>query len=490
MKKGLALLATAAAVIVTALYMSAPRTPERRVAVHSTLPSADTAKTVLNATYRHRQWMNVEAGSSSIRAFIVYPQRSNKAPVVVLSATGQGPSDWIRAVADQVAAEGFIAIVPDVLSGLGPHGGDANDFPSGTAVADALDRLGPREIARRTEAVRRYATALPSATGQSASLSFDSTGRTATVAVGKHAASFSGNTDAWPRAIAYLAKQTGDRPVGGVNPDLPEDHSAHIGMAMAQGRGFPKVPNLPASGFNAKGTLASSKLHKEFVDIPMDHVKLHTWVEYPEGDGKAPIVIVMQHAPGMDEWQRSLADQLALEGFIAIAPDLNSGLGPNGGNFDSFVDADSVSRAIARLNEKDILDRYIAARNWGMKLARASGKSASIGFCMGGGNSFRLAAEVPELNAAVSYYGNPSKDFNFSKIHAPVLAFYGEEDARVTSTLPATQAAMKENGKSFEAHNYPHTTHGFVEYQTLAGNLEALTDAWPRTIAFLKKHTQ
>jgi carboxymethylenebutenolidase len=222
----------------------------------------------------------------------------------------------------------------------------------------------------------------------------------------------------------------------------------------------------------------------------MEHVKLHTWVEYPEGDGKAPIVIVMQHAPGMDEWQRALADQLALEGFIAIAPDLNSGLGPNGGNFDSFVDADSVSRAIARLNEKDILDRYVAARNWGMKLARANGKSASIGFCMGGGNSFRLAAEVPELNAAVSYYGNPSKSLDFSKVHAPVLAFYGEEDARVTSTLPATQAAMKENGKSFEAHNYPHTTHGFVEYQTLAGNLEALTDAWPKTIAFLKKHTQ
>jgi carboxymethylenebutenolidase len=490
MKVRLGLLVAALAVILIGLYIGMPRTPGRIATVHSTLPSEAGAKTVLNATYRHRQWVNVEAGSSSIRAFIVYPQRSNKAPVVVLSATGQGASDWIRAVADQVAAEGFIAIVPDVLSGLGPNGGDANDFPSATAVADALERLGPREIARRTEAVRQYAIALPSATGQSASLNFDSIGRTATVAVGKHTASFSGNAEIWPRAIAYLTKETGDRPVGGVNPDVPEDHSAHIGMAMAQGRGFPKVPNLPASGFNAKGTLASSKLRKEFVDISMDHVKLHTWVEYPEGDGKAPIVIVMQHAPGMDEWQRALADQLALEGFIAIAPDLNSGLGPNGGNFDSFVDADSVSRAIARLNENDILERYKAARNWGMKLARANGKSASIGFCMGGGNSFRLAAEVPELNAAVSYYGNPSKSLDFSKVHAPVLAFYGEEDARVTSTLPATQAAMKENGKSFEAHNYPHTTHGFVEYQTLAGNLEALTDAWPKTIAFLKKHTQ
>src|SRR5260370_26451921 len=168
---------------------------------------------------------------------MVYPEGCKKAPGVVLSATGQGASDWIRAVADQAAAAGFIAIVPDVLSGLGHNGGDANDFPSATAVAEALDQLGPGEVARRTEAARDYAVALPSATGQSASLNFDSTGRTATVAVGKHTASFSGNTAVWPRAIAYLAKQTGDRPAGGVNPDVPEDHSTHIGMAMAQGRG-------------------------------------------------------------------------------------------------------------------------------------------------------------------------------------------------------------------------------------------------------------
>src|ERR1700730_6713543 len=208
MKKGLALSVVAAAVIVS-VYVGVHRTQERIAIVHSTLPSEDTAKTVLNATYRHRQWVNVEAGSSNIRAFIVYPQRSNKAPVVVLSATVQGASDWIRAVADQVAAEGFIAIVPDVLSGLGPNGGDANDFPSATAVADALERLGPREIARRPQAVRQYAIALPSATGQSPSLNFDSIGRTATVAVGKHTASFSGNAEIWPRAIAYLTKETG-----------------------------------------------------------------------------------------------------------------------------------------------------------------------------------------------------------------------------------------------------------------------------------------
>jgi carboxymethylenebutenolidase len=92
---------------------------------------------VLNSTHRHRQWVNVSAGSADIRAFIVYPERSNKAPVVVVTATRQGASDWIRAVADQVAADGFIAIVPDVLSGLGPNGGDCRCLGQDDRVPEA-----------------------------------------------------------------------------------------------------------------------------------------------------------------------------------------------------------------------------------------------------------------------------------------------------------------------------------------------------------------
>ena len=505
MKNTLGLFASASAIILATLYFGGSLVLKRpiapAVAAHSTLPSVENAKAVLNSTHRHRQWVNVSAGSANIRAFIVYPERSNKAPVVVVTAARQGASDWIRAVADQVAADGFIAIVPDVLSGLGPNGGDTNAFPSAQAVADALAQLGAAENERRTNAVREYALALPSANGRSASLNFDSTAGGAAVMASvarERAATFLGSGDTYARAVAFLTKQTGDRPVVGVNPDAPEDHSAHFGMAMAQtpiesrtgGRGFPKIPHLPSAGFNARGTLLKSKLRREFVDIPMGQTKLHTWVEYPEGQGRAPIVIVMEHAPGLDDWQRAVADQLALDGFIAIAPDLNSGLGPNGGNFDSFADADEVSRSVSRLTEQEQLNRYKAARDWGMKLERANGKSASIGFCMGGGNSFRFAANIPELNAAVSYYGNPSKDFDFSKIKAPILAFYGEEDARVTSTLEPTQAAMKASGKYFEAYNYPHTTHGFVEYQSLAGNAAALADAWPKTFAFLRQHTQ
>src|SRR5579864_3037172 len=107
------------------------------VAMHSTLPSPAIAKMLLNSTHRHREWVNVPVGSAGVRAFIVYPERSDNAPVVMVSAGRQGASDWIRAVADQIAAEGFIAVVPDVLSGLGPFGGDTNAFASPEAVAAA-----------------------------------------------------------------------------------------------------------------------------------------------------------------------------------------------------------------------------------------------------------------------------------------------------------------------------------------------------------------
>ncbi len=490
--KKLLLLGVAIAGVVLLYRAAKPDTP---VVMHSVLPKEAAAKALLNSTHRHREWVSV----ANIRAFIVYPERSDKAPVVVLSAGKQGASDWIRAVADQAAAEGFIAVVPDVLSGLGLHGGDSNDFSNPAAIAAAFDQLGRDEVTRRANAVRDYAVVLPAANGKSASLDFAADSVQAAVA--GRSVTFKVADTGWPQAVSFLIKQTGDKPVLGENLNVPEDHSMHIGMMMGQTvndkkgggpRGYPigKLPDLPAGIFNAHTVVTNSKLRKEFVDIPFGGGKLHTWVEYPEGDGKAPIIIVMQHGPGMDDWQRALADQLALQGFIAIAADLHSGLGPNGGNYDSFQGTDDVMRANARLTADDMFNRYKAARDWGMKLPRANGKSASIGFCMGGGNSFRFASEIPDLNAAVVFYGTPVNQEMLAKIKAPVLAFYGDDDARVTETMAPTEAAMKAAGKSFEAHSYPHGTHGFLEYQDLGGNPTATSDSWARTIAFLKEHTK
>ena len=277
------------------------------------LPSPDTAKAVLNATHRHREWVNVPVGAATIRAFVVYPQRSNLAPVVLLTAKRQGASDWIRAVGDQVAAGGFIAVVPDLLSGLGPGGGDTDSFVGPEAVAAALRRLDREEAARRGEAARKYALALPAASGTSATLAFDPAGVEA--AADGHTARFPLTEQAWPETLAFLTRHTHDRPVFAANTF--EDHSAHLALmpqaaAPPGARGGPpagypmnKLPDVPAGIFTAKSTLLHSTLRKEFVDIPVGDVKLHTWIEYPAGNDKAPVVLVMQHGPGLDDWQRA-----------------------------------------------------------------------------------------------------------------------------------------------------------------------------------------
>jgi carboxymethylenebutenolidase len=489
---------------------------------HSTVLSEAAAKALLNNTQQHREWVSLQVASQGVRVFVAYPWRSDRAPAVVVTAKGQSASVWSRGAALQLALEGYIAVVPDLLSGMAPNGGDSDSFANPAAISAALARMDRNEIARRVNAAREYASMLPAASGQTASVDLDpSSGRlSATIdapLAGIRSASFELNAATWPKAMMFLAVQTNNHPIAGENPNVPMDHSMHMGMNMAgmnmanmnmvgmamaqapdQGKkgargpvGYPagKLPDLPAGLFNARSTVTNSKLKKEFVDIQMGNVKLHTWVEYPDGDAKAPIVIVMQHGPGMDDWQRALADQLAVQGFIAIAPDLHSGLGPNGGNYESFSGTDEVMRSTARVNPDEQQARYQAAYAWGKKLPRWNGKVATIGFCMGGGNSFRFATETQELAAAVVYYGGTPPKEKLANIKAPVLAFYGEDDARVTAAAEPTAAEMKEFGKSFEYHIYPHATHGFLEFQDLAGNPNATADSWSRTIAFLKSRT-
>ena len=134
--------------------------------------------------------------------------------------------------------------------------------------------------------------------------------------------------------------------------------------------------------------------------------------------------------------------------------------------------------------------RYKAARDYGLKLPQSNGKSASIGFCGGGTNSFAFAGEAPELNAAVVYYGSAPNETTMAKIKAPVLGLYGQIDARITESVEPTVAAMKTLGKTYEPHIYKDATHAFLEYQNLGENAKATADAWPRTIAFLKESTK
>jgi len=438
-------------------------------AVHSVLPSADDTKRILNTTPRHREWVTVAVGSRTTLSWITFPDRSDKAPVIVLTSAEGGPSDWIRAVSDQLAAEGFITLAPAAPGG-----------------------------APETAAVHAYASTIPAGDGQVLTLAVDKT-RTHVDASGSTLKSsrLALAASSWPSVVSFLNTTTGSNPVKAVSS--MDDHAAHFAALMAQAGGSTKHvsgvqpaaqkrPDLPASILTADDTIAHTKLRHEWVDIPTPTVKLHTWISYPAGNGKAGIVLIMQQAPGNDMWEKGIADQLALEGFIAVAPDLHSGLGPHGGGFDDFEFRDDVMRANAQLNDNIRQSLYHAAYDWALKLPRSSGKVASLGFCAGGGNSFRFAGEVPELKGAVVFYGGAPDEATMAKINAPVIGFYGDNDVRLTASVEPTTATMKKLGKSYESHIYKDATHAFIWYQDIGRNYEAMADSWPRAIAFLKKN--
>jgi len=251
--------------------------------------------------------------------------------------------------------------------------------------------------------------------------------------------------------------------------------------------------NIPPDADSAKKALADSPRHGEWVDVPLpgSDVKLNCWVVYPERADKAPVVIVIHEIFGMSDWVRGVTDQLAAEGFIAIAPDLLSGMGPNGGGTESLDG--NVGLTIRKLTINDQAKRLDAVRDFALAFPSATDKSACIGFCWGGTASFAYAVHQPKLNAAVVYYGTaPADQSLLAKIQCPVFGNYGNDDARVTSTVQPTIKAMADLKKSYEPHIYDGAGHGFLRQQPGqdGANLKAAQEAWPTTIAFLKKNLE
>jgi carboxymethylenebutenolidase len=258
-------------------------------------------------------------------------------------------------------------------------------------------------------------------------------------------------------------------------------------LFLASGACFAQIP---ASGTTAKDALKASPRHGEWVDVPLPggDVKIHTWVVYPERADKAPVVLVIHEIFGMSDWVRGVADQLAAEGFIAVAPDMISGFGPDSGGTESL--GDGVGNAIRKLTLDEDAKRLNAVRDYAIALPAATDQTACIGFCWGGGVSFGYATMQPKLAAAVVYYGTPPRKEAMEKIACPVFGFYGKDDARITLTVPNTIQEMNDLKKSYEAHIYDGAGHGFLRQQEgrNGANLKASQDAWAKTIAFLKKN--
>lgn len=249
------------------------------------------------------------------------------------------------------------------------------------------------------------------------------------------------------------------------------------------------APAPPPSAQQAKAALEISPRHGEWVDIQ----GIRAWVVYPERKDKAPVVLIIHEIYGLSDWIRGVADQLAKDGFIAVAPDLISGKGPGGGGTDSAGSRDDVVKLVTGLTSEEVTEKLNAVRDHARSLPASTGRTATVGFCWGGARSFAYAASWPDLSAAVVYYGTSPADPNtLASIKAPVLGLYGGDDARVNTTIEPADKEMKRLGKSFEQEIFAGAGHGFLRAQEDRDglNLKAARSAWPRTVAFLRRNLE
>lgn len=241
----------------------------------------------------------------------------------------------------------------------------------------------------------------------------------------------------------------------------------------------------------AKARLDNSPRHHEWVKVKHGEREVNCYVTYPEVKDKAPVIIVVHEIYGLTDWARSVTDELAEAGYIAIAPDLLSGAAPGGGGTAELGDSDAIGKAISKLPADQITADLNAVAQYATSLPAANGKIAVAGFCWGGGQAFRYATNNKELKAAYIFYGTPPSAQSMAKINCPVYGFYGGNDARVTKTVPDTISEMKEAGKLYEPVTYDGGGHGFMRAGEMpnggAANKKARDDASARWKNLLKK---
>jgi carboxymethylenebutenolidase len=265
------------------------------------------------------------------------------------------------------------------------------------------------------------------------------------------------------------------------------------GLALAEGADTTATrrdPNLPPAEETAKAALEASPRHGEMVDIArgQGQAPLRTWIVYPERKDKAGVVLLIHEIFGLSDWVRGVADQLARDGFIAVAPDLLSGMGPGGGGTDSVPSRDDVVKLVRALTPQETKARLDAARAYAAKLPAANGKVVTMGFCWGGGQSFSYATAEPPIAGAVVFYGVSPDSAALLTVRAPVVGFYGGDDARVDATIEPAKVALGKLKRRYEPHVFDGAGHGFLRQQSgrEGANLKATQKSWPLALAFLR----
>jgi carboxymethylenebutenolidase len=241
----------------------------------------------------------------------------------------------------------------------------------------------------------------------------------------------------------------------------------------------------------ARAQLAKSPRHGEWVTVKHGDRSVQAFVVYPESKDKRPVVLVIHEIFGLTDWAQELTDEVAAAGYIAVAPDLLSGMAPNGGRTSDFAEG-KATEAVSHLDPDQVTADLNAAADYGVKIPASNGKLFVAGFCWGGGQSFRFATNRADLSAAFVFYGPPPPRDAMARIKAPVFGFFAGNDARIGAMIPDAIAQMKAAGKTFEPVTYDGAAHGFMRAgeapDASEANAKARTDAWVRWKALLEKY--
>lgn len=288
-----------------------------------------------------------------------------------------------------------------------------------------------------------------------------------------------------------------------------DDHMSHMSAPRVVPTASQGIPGLPPSANSAPARLAASNRHSEWVKIawePGSKDSLMAWIVYPSTTNlKSPVVVVVHEIYGLQTWVRGVADQVAADGFIAIAPDLNSIV--RGGPSTDELKSDSASKLIRAVPNADRVRGVTAAAKYAMSLPSAAPRYAVIGFCWGGQTVWMnaISGGAPGFSGGVAFYGPqpygtggaPNAD-SLAKITKAVMLLSGTKDPRIGAAMPAVDSIMKANHKDYFGRNYEGAVHGFVRAQDdpktprdeaeEAANMAALKDGWPRTVEFLRKN--
>jgi carboxymethylenebutenolidase len=210
---------------------------------------------------------------------------------------------------------------------------------------------------------------------------------------------------------------------------------------------------------------------------------IKAYMAHPKGAAKLPAVIVIHENRGLNPHIEDVTRRMALEGFLALAPDLLSPMGGTPSNEDTARDM------IGKLDGQQTVQNLVSAITFLEKHANGNGKVGAVGFCWGGGMVGELAVNAPDLDAGVVYYGRQPKAADVEKIKAPLLLQYAGQDARINEGIPAFEEALKKANKNYTLYIYEGAQHAFNNDTTEARySKPAAEQAWSRTVAFFKEH--